>query len=278
MTGNVMPTERKIIILVIVLFLNLILVSTNVVLESKKTLFQEIIGTIVSPFQIGFQETVDFVSRELKRYVFLKNNFKKYRELKTKYSQLKYENYLLKKKIIEQDFLARVKIKRDDFIKADLISIDPNFPFSSILINKGSKQGILKGMTVLNRQGELVGKIIEPITLFSSKVRLVTSSIGGTGAYIKSDKLEGLLKGNNTTICNFKYLIRDKEVKTGDEVITSGTDEIFPPYIPIGKVVAVKKEYLQEIEVEPFFINKSIKQLIVLTDNKPAVREPESDE
>ena len=83
------------------------------------------------------------------------------------------------------------------------------------------------------------------------------------------DLLEGLLTGNNTTICNFKYLIENKEVKSGDRVITSGTDKIFPPYLPIGKVKTVKKEYLiQKVEVEPFFIKSSIKQLVVIANDQ----------
>lgn len=272
MRGYPLPTERKIIILVAVLFLNLILVSTNVVLTGNKTLFQSIIGSIVSPFQVGFQKTVDYVSRELKRYVFLKNNFKKYRDLKKKYALLRYENYLLKKKIIDQDFLSTLKIKRKNFIKADLISIDSNFPLSSILINKGSKDGIAKDMIVLNSSGELVGRVVAPISLFAAKVRLITSSIGGIGAYIEPDKLEGLITGSNTNVCSFKYLVENKVVKPGDGVITSGTDKIFPPYIPIGKVAAVEKDYLtQKIDVEPFFIKKSIKQLIVITNEEQSL-------
>jgi rod shape-determining protein MreC len=269
MTGYPTTTERKVIILVAVLFLNLILVSTNVVLTGKKTLFQSIIGSFVSPLQLGFQETVDYISRELTRYVFLKNNFKNYRELKEKYSQLRYENYLLKKKIIGQDFLRELKLKRKDFIKTDVIAVDVNFPLSSILIDKGSTDGIVKDMIVLNDNGDLVGRIVAPISLFTAKVRLVTSSYGGIGAYIETDLLEGLLTGNNTAVCDFKYLVENKEVKPGDRVITSGTDKIFPPYIPIGQVVAVEKEYLtQKIDVEPFFIKRSIKQLIVITNER----------
>lgn len=272
MTGNHLPGERKVIALVAVLFVNLILVSSSVVLENKKSLLQNIVGVIVSPFQVAFQETVDYISHQVRRHVFLKDSFKKYHQLKKKQFQLIYENYILKKKIKEQDFLDRLKVKRSDFIKADVISIDRNFPLSSILINKGTVNGIRKDMTVLNARGELVGKVVEPVSLFSAKVQLITNSIGGTGAYIEStgnpnDLLEGLLTGNNTTICNFKYLIENKEVKPGDRVITSGTDKIFPPYLPIGSVVKVKKEYLtQKVEVEPFFIKSSIKQLVVIAN------------
>jgi rod shape-determining protein MreC len=274
MTGNHLPGERKVIALVAVLFVNLILVSSNVVLENRRSLLQTIVGVVVSPFQIAFQETVDFISHQLRHRVFLQDSFKKYHRLKKKQFQLIYENYILKRKIKEQDFLDRLKIKRSEFIKADVVSIDRNFPLRSILINKGSVNGVMKDMTVLNGRGELVGKVVEPISLFSAKVQLITNSIGGTGAYIEStgnpdDLLEGLLTGNNTTICNFKYLIENKEVKPGDRVITSGTDKIFPPYLPIGSVKKVKKEYLtQKIEVEPFFIKSSIKQLVIIANEQ----------
>jgi cell shape-determining protein MreC len=58
-------------------------------------------------------------------------------------------------------------------------------------------------------------------------------------------------------------------VEIGDEVITSGTDEIFPPYLPVGKVVEIKKEYLtQKIWVKPYFVDKSIKQLIIIKNTE----------
>jgi rod shape-determining protein MreC len=272
MAGDNLPTERKIMILVAVLFFHLILVSTNVVLKNQRTLLQNILGTIISPFQIGFQKTVDFVSNQLKHYVFLKNSFIKYRDLKEKYTQLKYENYLLKQEIIDQNFLEQIKSKCSNFLKVEVISIDKNFPLTSFLINKGSSDGIVKNMIVLNPQMELVGKIVEPISLFSSKVQIITSSIGGIGAYIRSRELEGLLTGNNTTICSFKYLIEKAPVQEGETLVTSGTDKIFPPGIPIGKVVAVEKEYLtQKIDVEPFFIKSPIKRLIVIANDQQAL-------
>jgi rod shape-determining protein MreC len=266
-------TERKTFILVTVLFLNLILISTNVVLRNKRSLFQNIVGFIVSPFQVGFQKTVNFVSHRVKRYVFLKNMYRQYSEVKKEQRKLKFENYLLKRKIDDESFLAALKNRDEDFITADVISIDRDFPLNSVMINKGSKYGIKNGMTVLNGDTELVGKIVEPVTFFSARVRLITSPIDGAGAYIKKNKLEGLLKGNNTATCMFKYLIENKPVSIGDEIISSGTDQIFPPYIPIGKVVGISKGYLiQEIFVKPYFIEKSFKRLLIIK-NKQALNE-----
>jgi rod shape-determining protein MreC len=272
MNRDNLSTERKIMILAAALFFHLVLVSSNVVLKNEKTLLQNILGTIISPFQIGFQKTVDFVSDQFKRYVFLKKSFEKYRDLKGKYTRLQYENYLLKQEIIDQNFLEQLKSRGGNFIKAEVISVDKNFPLTSFLIDKGSSDGIVKDMIVLNPQMELVGKIVEPVSFFSAKVRLITSSLGGIGAYIQSRELEGLLTGNNNAICSFKYLIEKAPVQKGETLVTSGTDKIFPPGIRIGKVVAVKKEYLtQEIDVEPFFIKSPIKRLLIIANAKYAL-------
>jgi rod shape-determining protein MreC len=273
MNRRELSSERKYAVLVTVLFLNLVLVSTHVVLKDKRSLFQSVIGIIISPFQIAFQKTSDFVSHEFKHYVFLKDSFIRYHELKKKYTELKYQNYILRRKLIEQEFEKQAKEmargKYNSFVKADVISIDRNLPLSSMMINRGSSDGIVKNMIVLNGEGHLVGKTVEPILPFSSKVRFITSPIGGVGAYIEKNLLEGLMTGNNTSICTFKYLIENKPVFKGDRVITSGTDEIYPPYIPIGEVVQTQKEYLtQKVYIKPYFVEKSFKQLIVIGNVK----------
>ncbi len=259
------PSERRHFVLAGVLFLNLVLVSTHVVLKNQQTLFQTIIGSIVSPIQVVFQKTADFVSYEFRHYIFLKDSFNRFQEIKRNYSRLKYENYLLKRKLLELGDADGVKGVYVDFIKADVISIDRNFPLSSVMINRGSNDGILKNMIVLNEDAELVGRVVEPITLFSANVRLITSSLGGVGAYVEKNRLEGLITGSNIGICNFKYLVENKPVFINDRVVTSGTDDIFPSYIPIGVVVDVKKDYLiQKVFVKPFFVEKPIKQLLVI--------------
>jgi cell shape-determining protein MreC len=67
-------------------------------------------------------------------------------------------------------------------------------------------------------------------------------------------------------------LIEKAPVQVGEILVTSGTDKIFPPGIPIGKVAAVEKEYLtQKIDVEPFFIKSPIKRLIIASNDQQAL-------
>jgi rod shape-determining protein MreC len=215
--------------------------------------------------QIALQQSVDFFSHELNHYIFLKNMFKKYHKLKGEHKILKYENYRLRKQLATLKFKQRVSEIGPGFIDAELISVDRNFPFDCILINKGSLQGVKKNMVVLNEEGELVGRVIDPISLLSSRIRLITSPIGGVGVYMDSNRLEGLLTGSNGRICHFKYLLENVPVQVGDTVSTSGTDQIFPPDLPVGKVVGLNKEYLtQDISVMPYFVERSIKRLILV--------------
>lgn len=260
-------SQKKITIFLLILFINLILISNNVVLKNNRSILQNTLHLIAYPFQAVFLNGTDFISRKFKSYVFLKNTYRKLVNMKKKQSVLKYENYLLKKALNDMDFSKKAREKFKQLLTADIISIDSGFPYSGAIIDKGYFSGIKRDMIVVNIDMDLVGKIVEPISMFSSKVRFITNPIGGVGAYIEKNKLEGLLKGNNTGECSFNYLIENKPVEAGDTVITSGTDKIFPPYLKIGEVVKTEKRVLiQNVVVKPYFTSKPIKKLIVINN------------
>jgi cell shape-determining protein MreC len=260
-------SERKAVVIAIILFLNLILISSQIILKSRQSLLANIIANSANPFQIAFQKSSDFVVHEFQHYVFLKNVFKRYQILKQKYTEAKYQNYLLKSDLRRLQAIRQVQErgKTDDFVLVNCISVDPNFPFHSVIVDRGSRSGIKENMTALNLEGELVGRTVSPVSPFSATVRLITSSVGGAGAYIETNLLEGFLSGHDDSLCSFKYLITNKPVHKGDLVITSGTDLIFRPYIPVGRVVEMEKDVLTpKIWVKPFFVERSIKQLVLL--------------
>jgi len=160
------------------------------------------------------------------------------------------------------------RLQHSFFLPVEAISIDPHFPYNEMRINSGSSEGIIEGMIVLNYDGDLVGQIVAPIEPLASTVRLITSHRGGVGAYIAENRLEGFLCGDreNPGNCQFNYILESLPVKPGDLVVTSGTDQIFSAYLPIGTVLTIKKDYLvQSISVKPFFTGKPIKKLFVVS-------------
>jgi rod shape-determining protein MreC len=260
-----LSTEKKSAVLVLILFINLIMISSQIILKNRQTLLQTAVANMLTPLQLTFQKASDFLGGELDRYFFVRGVFKKYQLLKKKQLELRIENYALRRDLRDLNALDGARKKFVNFKLATVISVDVNFPFASMMIDQGTRAGLMENNVVLNTDAELVGKIVKPLTAFSAQVRLITSSIGGTGAYIESNMLEGLLKGDNRAECSFQYLLANKLVRLGDQVITSGSDLIYPNYLPIGKVTKISKDYLtQKISVRPFFVDKPLKKLVVL--------------
>jgi cell shape-determining protein MreC len=261
-----LSAEKKAMVLVLILFIDLMMISSQIVLKNRQSLLQAMVANLIAPLQLTLQKSSDLVVSGLNRYLFLRGAFEKHRALKKKHLDLKIENYALKKKLRERHAIKGNMGRFARFRTATLIAVDVNFPYSSLTIDRGSHAGLKENDVVLNEDAELVGKITQPLTPFSATVRLITSSIGGTGASIEGNMLEGLLRGHDGPNCSFHYLLAGKEVRLGSMVITSGTDLIYPGYLPLGKVTRVEPGYLtQTITVRPFFVDKPLKKLVVLS-------------
>ena len=92
-------------------------------------------------------------------------------------------------------------------------------------------------------------------------------------AHTEKRRLIPRLGTRYTDLHRFHYLLRQDEVKVGDQVVTSGLLSIFPADIPVGKVVAIRKQAFglyQEVEVEPAVdFNKLREVLVVLAPPPP---------
>ncbi len=262
-----LTAERKAIVLAVVLFLNLLLISSQIILKNRRSLLGTVLGNLISPVQIACQQTSDFFINQLRHYLFLRRAYQKYVEVKRENTRLILENFRMKSQLWQMRALESVRGKFKNYRLVNVIAVDINFPFNTLTIDQGQQAGITENLTVVNLEGELVGCTVKPITAFAAAVRLITASGTGTGAYMQSNMLEGVLSGNGSALCSFKYLLEGKPLRLGDRVISSGTDLLFLPYVPIGQVLEIQKDYLmQNVTVKPFFVSKPLKQLLVLTN------------
>ena len=102
-------------------------------------------------------------------------------------------------------------------------------------LNAGIKDGVQNKMAVVNYRG-LVGRIIDP-SINNSKVLLLTDQNSSVSVKTISDGSFALIKGSEDGIHLVSSFIKeDKMPKLGDLLITSGTAQIFPPDILVGKI------------------------------------------
>ena len=114
------------------------------------------------------------------------------------------------------------------------VLIDKGSPYlKSIIINRGSKSGILKGMPVMDKE-YLIGRVVETNYL-SSRVLLLNDLNSRIPVTFGEDGTQAILKGDGGNKQILEYLPEGHIIKPGIDVFTSGKDGIFFPGSPIGR-------------------------------------------
>lgn len=188
--------------------------------------------------------------------------------------QISIENAKLK--IVEQeneilrDHLNFIKKAGGNFVLANIIGQRLESGYHWFLLDQGSEQGIEPGLAVVDQQGILIGiiakvqKSISYLTpVFDRKFSLAADIIpnqifqdfGNTNAE-KQKIISGIIEGEYGLNLKMKYVSSDKEISSGDTVVTTGVEENIRWGIIIGQVSRVEKKpnaVFQEITVKPLF-------------------------
>ena len=144
----------------------------------------------------------------------------------------KSENIKLRK------FINEEPLKEGKYIITKVL-IDKESPYiKSLIINKGFEAGIEKGMAALDRS-YMIGKVIETNYL-SSRILLVNDLNSKIPVIIEPGNTQAILNGLGSNYGELEYLPKNNIVDTGHIVYTSGSDRIFLPGIPIGKVEIIE--------------------------------------
>jgi len=158
----------------------------------------------------------------------LKKELEIYKQKELNVEYLSNQNKSLKK-ILESD-----ETLFEENIVLSKVLIDKSSPYlKSIIINKGSKAGVLKGMPVMDRD-YLVGRIVETNYL-SSRVLLLNDLNSRIPVTFGKDSIQAILKGNGSANPLLEYLPEGYIVEEGIDVFTSGKDGIFFSGSPVGK-------------------------------------------
>ena len=158
----------------------------------------------------------------------LKLVIEKYKALDLNLEYLTNENKSLKK-VLNAENISNVSN-----IVLSKVLVDKNSPFlKSVILNKGSKEGILKGMPVTQNQ-YLVGRVVETNYL-SSRVLLLNDLNSRIPVTLDSDNSQAILAGGGTNKPKLEYLPDGYIFEDGVTVFASGKDGIFAAGTPIGQ-------------------------------------------
>ncbi len=164
-----------------------------------------------------------------------------------------------------RNLLALSKKVADNSLAAEVVGKDPSPWFKTVLVDKGGRDGVVKGMPVISPAG-VVGVIIQ-VTGGFSKVMLITDPNSAVDALVQATRARGIIKGGGEGMCLFKYVLRKHDIREGQIVVTSGMDGVFPKGLLVGKVNSVIKKpagIFQQVSVEPAVDFEKLEEVIIL--------------
>ncbi len=264
--------ERKsLVVLTALIFFQLILISTQVPLGYGENYFEKAVFSIFSPVQHGILSLSRSIGEFWKNYFYLQNVQSQNRKMKDEMFFLRQENNLLRNALENlrsakeiEEILLRL---HENILVAQVIGFDASNFYKSATINKGSLDGLKKDMIVLDKNGSLVGRIINPVALKESRVQLITDNESGVGVFSQSKKVMGILSGDDKGNCFLEYIhVTTEDIYEGEDIITSGKDGLFPSGIKVGKIVSIttSTSLFKQVKIEPYFDIRDLDRVAVI--------------
>lgn len=141
--------------------------------------------------------------------------------------------------------LLDLEKEKDRYINAEVIMRDQTNWNNQIVINKGAKNDIVKGMAIVSTKG-MVGTVSD-VSDYTSTVTLLTSQDGQSKPPIKINidektSSEGIVESYDVTKGMYKIrLFTDNDkIAQGMQVVTSGKGGVYPAGLLVGTIETVE--------------------------------------
>ncbi len=152
-------------------------------------------------------------------------------------------------------------------LAAEVVAIDPSAQIDTLILARGSADGVRPRTPVLAPNGALVGQVLD-VSPHSCAVLLLTDSACSVGAQVvrrlappagllparpakavaaRSGPV-GICVGDRAGHMTLTYLPAQADVRVGDRVTTSGLGGVFPKGIPVGTVESVTADTSRSVK------------------------------
>ena len=266
--------SKKMIMIVgaiVLIAVNIIVLSVNSQDRTPSTPIGRIAISIISPLQEIVATAIHRMENVWRHYFYLvtvaQQNDRPVNDLNTAVEK----NNSLKEIELSHSRIRglldfKTTLKRQ-VVAAEVVGEDPSPWFKTVVINRGSREGIEKGMPVLTPEG--IAGLVTDVSKDYSKVLLIIDQNCSVAALGQNTRARGMIKGEPSGKLRFEYVLRRYEIQQGDIVISSGLDGVFPKGIRIGYVHAVIKPnsgIFQEVSVTPFVDFERLEEVFVVLD------------
>jgi rod shape-determining protein MreC len=203
-------------------------------------------------------------------------------QMRQRISELESENARLQVQIVElQNQVSEAQVlaslvdfarahSENQYIAGQVIGYDPSPFIHYVIINRGSDDGLRRGMPVVTAQG-LVGQI-SSVTAGAARVQLITDAAVAINVHLQQADTDAVLRGQITSDIGLEKIPQSAQVQAGDLILTSGLGGNYPPNLVVGQVTTVRKldyDLFQTAEVQPAVDFNQLEIVLVVINFRP---------
>jgi rod shape-determining protein MreC len=193
-------------------------------------------------------------------------------ELEAENSRLQVQIIELQQQVSEAQLLSTLvdyerRNVENQYIAASVIARDISPFMHYVIIDRGSDDGLRKGMPVITHQG-LVGSI-SAVTAGAARVQLINDPGSSINVILQQSGVEAVVNGQITGEIALDMISQNATVQPGDLVMTSGLGGNYPANIVIGQVVTVRSEayaLFQSASIQPAVDFSQVDIVLIITN------------
>jgi rod shape-determining protein MreC len=142
-----------------------------------------------------------------------------------------------------------------------------------LYLDKGLADGLRPNQPVITPYG-IVGKLRD-VFPHTSQLLLINDSSSGAGVLLESTRIRGILRGTSTGEIQINNLTPDQRIKPGEQVVTSGGDQVFPRGLPVGTIQSIVPDPQHQpytaITIKPAADLSQLEEVLVITGTSPTL-------
>jgi len=264
---------RRPILVFVLILVALLFYSANLRRGGTSTFFERSVLQLTSPLHKGLDVVWKGAADIWSHYLWLVETEQVNEHLVEENSLLKADLDRFEEVRLANDRLRRLLDFKEEFqlptLPAQVISEDASSWFRTVVIDKGSGDGVAEGMPVVVAEG-VVGRTIR-VAAHQSTVLLITDASSAVASLVQDNRTRGICRGEGVQL-TLDFALRLAEIEVGDRIVTSGTGGVFPKGLLVGSVSQVSKgDYglFQAVSVTPSVDFSRLEEVLVLLREGP---------
>lgn len=241
--------RKRSVVLAVAVFIVFLLTASAGVGKLRFPIAERLVAVVLTPFESALAKVSLQIRSSIRFVGDIARVYHDNQTLKAENEKLLQQTAQLQEVLAENTRLKAIldykqRIPQFKVVVASIIARDTASWSSTVMIDRGSSDGITKDMSVVTSRG-LIGNVIQ-VYPYAAKVLLLTDPKSAVGALVQrpESRVAGIVKGADVPALapRMVNLARDADVIKGDKIITSGLGGIYPKGLQIGEVTDVVNE------------------------------------